>query len=66
MKAEVLRLRGVREGYEKQLGILPRRLLDSVPPVNKDNDEIKQKQQEIDKLRHQLKKTEEQLAITEM
>ncbi|XP_050475885.1 kinesin-like protein KIF14 isoform X1 [Bombus huntii] len=66
LKAEVLRLRGVREGYEKQLGILPRRLLDSVPPVNQNNDEIKQKQQEIDKLRHQLKKTEEQLAITEM
>ncbi|XP_050600740.1 kinesin-like protein KIF14 isoform X2 [Bombus affinis] len=66
LKAEVLRLRGVREGYEKQLGILPRRLLDSVPPVNQNNDEIKQKQQEIDKLRHQLKKTEEQLAITEI
>ncbi|KAF3421228.1 hypothetical protein E2986_06557 [Frieseomelitta varia] len=66
LKAEVLRLRGVREGYEKQLGIFPHRLLDSLEPVNQSNDEIKQKQQEIDKLRHQLKKTEEQLATSQM
>lgn len=61
-----MRLRGVREGYEKQLGILPRRLLDSVGSVNPSNDDIKQKQEEIDKLKHQLKKTEEQLATTQM
>ncbi|OAD61345.1 Kinesin-like protein KIF14 [Eufriesea mexicana] len=66
LKAEVLRLRGVREGYEKQLGILPRRLLDSVEPINPSNDDVKQKQEEIDKLKHQLKKTEEQLATTQM
>ncbi|XP_017882196.1 kinesin-like protein KIF14 [Ceratina calcarata] len=66
LKAEVLRLRGVREGYEKQLGICPRRLLDSIGTISQTNDEIKQKQQEIDKLKDQLKRTEEQLAITQM
>ncbi|XP_031365434.1 kinesin-like protein KIF14 isoform X2 [Apis dorsata] len=66
LKAEVLRLRGVREGYEKQLGIFPRRLLDSVELVNQNNDEIKQKQEEINKLKDQLKKTEEQLATTQI
>ncbi|KZC09567.1 PREDICTED: kinesin-like protein KIF14 [Dufourea novaeangliae] len=66
LKAEVQRLRGVREGYEKQLGIQPRRLLDSIEPPGKNHDEVKQKQQEIDKLKDQLKKTEEQLATTQM
>ncbi|XP_076281129.1 kinesin family member nebbish isoform X2 [Lasioglossum baleicum] len=65
LKAEVLRLRGVREGYERQLGICPRRLLDSIEPNGKNNDEVKRKQQEIDKLKNQLKKTEEQLTTTQ-
>ncbi|CAK9802310.1 Kinesin-like protein KIF14 [Anthophora quadrimaculata] len=66
LKAEVLRLRGVREGYEKQLGISPRCLLDSIDTISQSNDEIKQKQQEIDKLKDQLKRTEEQLATSQM
>ncbi|KOC70525.1 Kinesin-like protein KIF14 [Habropoda laboriosa] len=66
LKAEVLRLRCVREGYEKKLGISPRCLLDSIGPVNESNVKIKQKQEEIDKLKDQLKKTEEQLATTQM
>ncbi|XP_033325976.2 kinesin family member nebbish [Megalopta genalis] len=66
LKAEVQRLRGVREGYEKQLGICPRRLLDSIELNSNNNDEVKQKQQEIDKLKGQLKKTEEQLMTTQM
>lgn len=65
LKAEVQRLRSVREGYERQLGFFPRRLLDCIEPIAQDNDEIKQKQQEIDKLKDQLKKTEEQLATTQ-
>ncbi|XP_076632503.1 kinesin family member nebbish isoform X2 [Colletes latitarsis] len=65
LKTEVLRLRGVREGYERQLGAFPRRLLDSIAPITENNDEIKQKQQEIDKLKNQLKKTEEQLTVTQ-
>ncbi|XP_003706952.2 kinesin family member nebbish isoform X1 [Megachile rotundata] len=63
LKAEVLRLRGVREGYEKQLGVFPRRLFES---TGQNDDEIKQKQDEIDKLKNQLKKTEEQLATSQM
>ncbi|XP_053978257.1 kinesin-like protein KIF14 isoform X1 [Hylaeus volcanicus] len=66
LKAEVSRLRGVREGYEKQIGGFPRRLLDSIEPITENNDEMKQKQREIDKLKNQLKKTEEQLATTQM
>ncbi|XP_043259230.1 kinesin-like protein KIF14 [Colletes gigas] len=65
LKTEVLRLRGVREGYERQLGGIPRRLLDSIEPITENNDEIKQKQREIDKLKNQLKKTEEQLTVTQ-
>ncbi|XP_012148737.2 kinesin family member nebbish isoform X4 [Megachile rotundata] len=63
LKAEVLRLRGVREGYEKQLGVFPRRLFES---TGQNDDEIKQKQDEIDKLKNQLKKTEEQLATSQI
>ncbi|XP_076685162.1 kinesin family member nebbish isoform X2 [Andrena cerasifolii] len=66
LKAEVLRLRGVREGYERQLGVVPRRLLDCIEPIAPNTHEIKQKQQEIDKLKDQLKKTEEQLATTQI
>ncbi|KAG7199238.1 hypothetical protein KM043_018107 [Ampulex compressa] len=66
LKAEVLRLRGVREGYEKQLGVFPRRLLDSIEPTPQTKDEIMQKQTEIDKLKDQLRKTEEQLVATQM
>nr|XP_034190007.1 kinesin-like protein KIF14 isoform X3 [Osmia lignaria] len=63
LKAEVLRLRGVREGYEKQLGVLPRRLFETTA---QNDDEVKQKQDEIDKLKNQLKKTEEQLATSQI
>ncbi|EFN88098.1 Kinesin-like protein KIF14 [Harpegnathos saltator] len=66
LKAEVLRLRGVREGYEKQLGVIPRRLLDCIEPIHQSDDEVQRKQREIDKLKNQLKKTEEQLATTQM
>ncbi|XP_011154462.1 kinesin-like protein KIF14 isoform X2 [Harpegnathos saltator] len=66
LKAEVLRLRGVREGYEKQLGVIPRRLLDCIEPIHQSDDEVQRKQREIDKLKNQLKKTEEQLATTQI
>ncbi|XP_057325623.1 kinesin-like protein KIF14 [Microplitis mediator] len=59
LKAEVLRLRGVRENYERQLG--PRRLIENGDSGN-DNLEIQKKQLEIQQLRDQLKRTEEQLA----
>ncbi|CAD6216341.1 GSCOCG00004494001-RA-CDS [Cotesia congregata] len=62
LKAEVLRLRGVRENYERQLG--PRRLLESGDSGN-DNLEIQKKQLEIEQLRDQLKRTEEQLATNQ-
>lgn len=57
-----MRLRGVRENYERQLG--PRRLLDSGDSGN-DNLEIQKKQLEIEQLRDQLKRTEEQLATNQ-
>ncbi|KAL6267376.1 hypothetical protein P5V15_000451 [Pogonomyrmex californicus] len=66
LKAEVLRLRGVREGYEKQLGVIPRRLLDCIEPIHQPDGEVRKKQKEIDKLKDRLKKTEEQLAATQM
>ncbi|XP_020282192.1 kinesin-like protein KIF14 isoform X1 [Pseudomyrmex gracilis] len=70
LKAEKLRLRTICDTYEKQLGIsgiTPRRLLDCFePPPAQSDGEIKRKQKEIDKLRGQLKKTEEQLAVTQM
>ncbi|XP_014468887.1 PREDICTED: kinesin-like protein KIF14 [Dinoponera quadriceps] len=66
LKAEVQRLRGVREGYEKQLGVIPRRLLDCVEPTHRSDREVQRKQKEIDKLKDQLKKTEEQLTATQM
>ncbi|XP_035740888.1 kinesin-like protein KIF14 isoform X2 [Vespa mandarinia] len=65
LKAEVLRLRGVREGYEKQLGVCPRKLVDSIESNVKDTEEIERKQEEINRLKEQLKKTEEQLAATQ-
>lgn len=69
LKAEKLRLRTIYETIqnEKQLGIAgvtPRRLLDCFEPVQ--SDEVKRKQKEIDKLKEQLKKTEEQLTATQM
>lgn len=57
------RLRGVREGYERQIG--PRRILDDVDLPNDNSHEVHNKQREIEKLRDQLKRTEEQLAITQ-
>ncbi|KAF7384613.1 hypothetical protein HZH68_014225 [Vespula germanica] len=65
LKAEVLRLRGVREGYERQLGVCPRKLVDSIESNVKDSEEIERKQEEINRLKEQLKKTEEQLAATQ-
>lgn len=70
LKAEVLRLRGMRVGYEKQFGV-PYQLLDRIKsyawtsPSQFDR-EVMQKQKEIDKLKDQLKRTEEQLAVTQM
>ncbi|XP_011882552.1 PREDICTED: kinesin-like protein KIF14 isoform X1 [Vollenhovia emeryi] len=71
LKAEVLRLRGVRKGYEKQYGVIPYQLLDRIKsyawsPTHQSDKEVVQKQKEIDKLKDQLKKTEEQLAVTQM
>ncbi|XP_024876232.1 kinesin-like protein KIF14 [Temnothorax curvispinosus] len=71
LKAEVLRLRGVRKGYEKQFGVVPYQLLDRIKsyawsPSHQFDKEVVQKQKEIDKLKNQLKKTEEQLAVTQM
>ncbi|XP_012280682.1 kinesin-like protein KIF14 [Orussus abietinus] len=76
LKAEVLRLRGVREGYEKQLGVPPRRLLDlgnktveseiGTEAGSETLEEMRIKQKEIDALREQLRKTEQELALTQM
>ncbi|XP_071633102.1 uncharacterized protein Neb isoform X2 [Temnothorax longispinosus] len=71
LKAEVLRLRGVRKGYEKQFGVVPYQLLDRIKsyawsPSHQFDKEVVQKQKEIDKLKNQLKKTEEQLAVTQI
>ncbi|XP_011882553.1 PREDICTED: kinesin-like protein KIF14 isoform X2 [Vollenhovia emeryi] len=71
LKAEVLRLRGVRKGYEKQYGVIPYQLLDRIKsyawsPTHQSDKEVVQKQKEIDKLKDQLKKTEEQLAVTQI
>ncbi|KAK2578701.1 hypothetical protein KPH14_011668 [Odynerus spinipes] len=65
LKAEVLRLRGVREGYERQPGICPRKLVDCMEAGVKDTEEIQRKQEEINRLKEQLKRTEEQLAATQ-
>ncbi|XP_014613284.1 PREDICTED: kinesin-like protein KIF14 [Polistes canadensis] len=68
LKAEVLRLRAVREGYEKQLRISPRNRMDhstGIEPNVKDRQEIVRKQEEINRLKEQLKKTEEQLVATQ-
>ncbi|XP_050463013.1 kinesin-like protein KIF14 isoform X1 [Cataglyphis hispanica] len=66
LQAEVQRLRGMREGYEKQIGVIPRRLVNCIEPMHQSDGKVKQKQKEIDKLKDQLKKTEEQLAATQM
>ncbi|KYM98142.1 PREDICTED: kinesin-like protein KIF14 [Cyphomyrmex costatus] len=67
LKAEVLRLRGVQEGYEKQCGVVPRQLLHRFDSKDKKwGKDIIRQQKEIDKLKDQLKKAEEQLAVTEM
>ncbi|XP_015604059.1 kinesin-like protein KIF14 isoform X2 [Cephus cinctus] len=61
LKAEVLRLRGVREGYERQLGNHPQR----PDGGNEATEEVRAKEQEIENLREQLRKTEEQLCLTQ-
>ncbi|XP_050463014.1 kinesin-like protein KIF14 isoform X2 [Cataglyphis hispanica] len=66
LQAEVQRLRGMREGYEKQIGVIPRRLVNCIEPMHQSDGKVKQKQKEIDKLKDQLKKTEEQLAATQI
>ncbi|XP_063973187.1 kinesin-like protein KIF14 [Diachasmimorpha longicaudata] len=58
LKAEVLRLRGVRENYEKQLG---NRNFRGTNDVARDQD----KEREIERLRNQLRETEEQLKVTQ-
>ncbi|XP_011156541.2 kinesin-like protein KIF14 isoform X2 [Solenopsis invicta] len=64
LKAEVLRLRAVRQGYEKQFGVIPRRLLE--PRYSPYDWKAIRKQKEIDELKDQLKKTEEHLAVTQI
>jgi len=66
LKAEVQRLRGVREGYEKQFGVIPRQLLHRFDSMDQWDRDIVRQQKEIDELKDQLKKTEEQLAVTQM
>ncbi|XP_015184259.1 PREDICTED: kinesin-like protein KIF14 [Polistes dominula] len=65
LKAEVLRLRGVREGYERQLRISPHNHSTGIETNVKDRQEILRKQEEINRLKEQLKKTEEQLVATQ-
>ncbi|KAJ8680905.1 hypothetical protein QAD02_016692 [Eretmocerus hayati] len=65
LKAEVQRLRGMRDGYEKQLGLTPRKLLETVETSADSSEEILNKQREIDQLKVQLKKMEEQLFVTQ-
>jgi len=56
----------VREGYEKQCGVVPRQLLHRFDSKDQWGRDIIRQQKEIDKLKDQLKKTEEQLAVTQM
>ncbi|XP_043274427.1 kinesin-like protein KIF14 isoform X2 [Venturia canescens] len=65
LKAEVLRLRGVREVYEKQLGPQPRRILNSEKMANDNAEEVQKKQREIDELKDQLRRAEQQLSSTQ-
>ncbi|XP_046414438.1 kinesin-like protein KIF14 isoform X3 [Neodiprion fabricii] len=66
LKAEVARLRGIREGYERHLGGLPRRiLLDGGSGAAETEDDIRMKEREIEILREQLKKTEKQLCLSQ-
>lgn len=66
LKAEVARLRGIREGYERHLGGFPRRIIvDPKSGALETTSEIKTKEKEIEILREQLKKTEEQLVLSQ-
>ncbi|XP_015510828.1 kinesin-like protein KIF14 isoform X1 [Neodiprion lecontei] len=66
LKAEVARLRGIREGYERHLGGLPRRiLLDGGSGAAETEDDVRMKEREIEILREQLKKTEKQLCLSQ-
>ena len=64
LKAEVLRLRAVQDGIERQSSGR-RRLMNSGTFNNENTEEVQKKQREIDKLRDQLKRTEEQLNVTQ-
>jgi hypothetical protein len=65
LKAEVQRLKSMRDGYEKQLGLTPRKLLDTIESSSESSEEVVNKQREIDHLKVQLKKMEEQLFVTQ-
>ncbi|XP_014214320.1 kinesin-like protein KIF14 isoform X2 [Copidosoma floridanum] len=65
LKAEVQRLRGMRDVYEKQLGVTPRKLLDAYETPGSTAEEILSKQKEIDQLKDQLKKMEDQLFVSQ-
>ncbi|XP_058804738.1 kinesin-like protein KIF14 isoform X2 [Phymastichus coffea] len=65
LKAEVQRLRGMRDGYEKRLGMTPRNLLDAIDNASDTTEEVVSKQKEIDQLKDQLKKMEEQLFVSQ-
>ncbi|XP_046469439.1 kinesin-like protein KIF14 isoform X3 [Neodiprion pinetum] len=66
LKAEVARLRGIREGYERHLGGLPRRiLLEGGSAAAETEDDVRMKEREIEILREQLKKTEKQLCLSQ-
>ncbi|XP_011493839.1 PREDICTED: kinesin-like protein KIF14 [Ceratosolen solmsi marchali] len=65
LKAEVQRLKSMRDGYEKQLGLTPRKLLDTIESSSESSEEAVNKQREIDRLKYQLKKMEEQLFVSQ-
>lgn len=65
LKAEVQRLRSMRDGYEKRLGLTPRNLMDTIDAASDSSEEVVSKQKEIDQLKDQLKKMEEQLFVSQ-
>ena len=50
------------DGYEKQVKLTPRKLLDTIDTGSVNSNE---KQKEIDQLKDQLKKMDEQLIVTQ-
>lgn len=51
----------MRDGYEKQLGLTPKKSPDLVDSSSESSEDVVSKQKEIDELKYQLKKMEDQL-----